>query len=152
MNYALILPTGHGKTTISALRPNIIDAGDVLGKRETLRILRVIARQTGDWTVLDTTWAGYIRDFSLITPGPLLFLLPARSIAEEAGLKVLGTAVVPLNTLIGGTRLRGETLTQRAVHDRLDAINASSGDLIRMSTYEDMQELVLMISRVIGSS
>lgn len=133
---AIVLPTGHGKSTLHRSRPSLFDAAIIAGHADEFKAARKTARETGDWTEVDNLWRQYLRPF--VSPEKALIMVPSAEVAEIAGLAVVLTIVLPLSVLIDGVSHRHPDRISNACDDRRKMFDRS-GLLYIAQSYTDLQ-------------
>jgi ABC-type cobalamin/Fe3+-siderophores transport system ATPase subunit len=145
MPVAVVLPTGHGKTTLHQSIPGIYDAGELVMSKETLRSIRRNARASGDWTEFDEYWLSEVRKH---LPKDLkCLLLPSHIFAQKCGLLVAATFILPLEVIEDVITTRPKAGREETLRNRSEE-ESNGSNIVYARSHCDIERML----RILASS
>jgi len=93
MLLAVVLPTGHGKSTTHGTIPRVYDAGELVVSKSHLKLIRKQARQTHIWEHHDAWWSDQIK--TNLPADCVVLMVPSLQLAEACGISMIITILLP---------------------------------------------------------
>jgi hypothetical protein len=140
----IILPTGHGKSTLDRKYNWIKDAGLMCQDPNELRRLRQHARSTGEWTDFDIYWCDHIKATLATSHAdhPTLIMVPSASIARRLGYRILAAVILPEEVLLPVLHTRPKSGIENALANRREVLE-SGVNIVYAQTYDEVDTLVV---------
>lgn len=143
MLVAAVLPTGHGKSTAHGTIPGVYDAAELVVSKSHLKLLRRQARESHDWSELDTWWSDQIRTN---LPGDCTILMvPSLRLAESCEIPVVITILLPVTLLCSTLANRPKSGVLNALANRYDEEYAGH-NVIYARNYDNLNNILRLFA------
>jgi len=141
--FTVILPTCHGKTTLSTTSAHILDAGELCFDKEELRNKRRVARESNDWGTFDDYWVSEIRRVMLTVhrPDTAAILVPSYTIASKLALPCAGTILLDKDVFVRSVQGRPKSGLDNALSNYNTEEN-NPGKVVKCKSYREIEGIV----------
>lgn len=137
----IILPIGHGKTSLHLSVPGLYDAAQLPFNKESVRAARTNAIATGDWLTFDNHYVSLLKD--VIPDDCKILLLPDPSLAKGLGLQVVESLLLPRSTMetVLSNRPKRGIETSMLLYDQF--VEHHQGECTRVQSHNEIRTRVL---------
>jgi hypothetical protein len=139
---AIVLPTGHGKTTLHNPDVGVFDAAAMVEYPHVLREMRKDARETGNWGKIDSWWSDRVRGG--LKDNCKLVLVPSNKFAEQCDLLVIMTIILPETVIENVVRARPKSGLANALANRREE-EENGHNVVHVLRHEDVAMLITIM-------
>jgi hypothetical protein len=143
MLLAVVLPTGHGKSTIHGTIPRVYDAGELVVSKSHLRLIRKQARQTHAWGHHDAWWSDQIK--TNLPADCVVLMVPSLRLAEVCGIHLIITILLPDDLICSALVTRPKSGIHNALANKREE-EGKGRNVVYARSYDNLVSIVRLLA------